>query len=264
MSQNSAVAQIALEEGVEKGGVLEFDIARRVEDVVEAWRLVYDAYRRIGIINENEFGIHTVPQAVGPRTVVVLGRLHGEPVTTISAYADGPEGLPLDSVYRDELDALRREGRRLVEVGLLGDRRANLARRAATLFDLMRYVFFFAVHYPADDIVIGVHPHHAKFYMQCFAFDEMGPVKNYAMVNDALVVGLRLDLQTKPKLPRLARGLAHFARHPLGAEAYEGRFGFQPGVLRETDLGQFIASRQSGTTGEFARAFAGAEAQRAG
>src|SRR4051794_7035611 len=107
---------------------LNFYVARTLDDVLEAWQLVYIAYRGVGLVDANPYELHTMPQAVGAQTLVVTGCLGPLSVSTLSVYLDPPGGLPLDSVYKDELAGLRGEGRRIMEVGLFGDRRDHLNR----------------------------------------------------------------------------------------------------------------------------------------
>ena len=176
-----------------QAGELSFDVARTIEDVAQAWQLVYRAYLRTGLIHANPTRIHTVPQAIGRNTVVVCGRVYGRIVSTLSGYVDGPQSLPLDSVYAAQLDALRAAGCRLMEVGLFADRRLHLERSREAILELMRYVCYFGVHAGATDAVIGVHPHHAAYYTRLLGFDVSGPIRRYGAVNEAEVVLLRLD-----------------------------------------------------------------------
>src|SRR4051812_1164893 len=121
---------------VRRRSTLNYYVSRTLDDVLEAWQLVYLAYRRAELIDTNPFELHTIPQAVGPQTLVITGCLGPMAATTLSAYTDSPAGLPLDSVYPEEIGALRKQGRKLMEVGLFGDRRDHLVRSSEGLFDL--------------------------------------------------------------------------------------------------------------------------------
>lgn len=246
--QGPPAAQPDESESSPLGTGLRFAVARKYAEVLEAWQAVYLAYRRAGLIDENPYGIHTVPQAIGPHAAVILGLLGPQIVTTLTAMLDSPLGLPLDCVYRNELDQMRREGRRLCEVGIFADRRAHLARSLASLLELMRYAFFYAVCHDCTDIVIGVHPHHSPFYRRAFAFVPFAPTGRHPTVNDNPVVPLRLDLTEKLKLNPLPRGLAYFMERPLEKKAFEGRFDFAPERIRGTLLEQFLQYRQADLT----------------
>ena len=54
-----------------------FQVARNVEDVLLGWRLLYRAYRDVDFIRSNPFRIHTVPQAIGEHTAVIVAQSGG-------------------------------------------------------------------------------------------------------------------------------------------------------------------------------------------
>jgi len=225
---------------------LNFYVARTLEDVLEAWQLVYVAYRRSELIDANPYELHTMRQAVGPQTVVVTGCLGPLSVSTISGYTDGPAGLPLDSVYPDELKQLRASGRRLAEVGLFGDRRDHLNRSAEGLFELMRFAFFYGIHNKVDDAVIGIHPDHAAFYERFFGFERIGEPRDYPTVKNNPVVPLRWDFRTKPKLDPIPKGLRYFAENQLPARVFEHRFQFEEAQVAASPIAQFLKYKQQG------------------
>jgi hypothetical protein len=223
---------------------LNFYVARTLDDVLEAWQLVYIAYRRVGLIDANPFELHTMPQAVGPQTLVVTGCLGPLSVSTLSVYLDHPGGLPLDSVYKDELARLRGEGRRIMEVGLFGDRRDHLNRSAEGLFELMRFAYFYGVYNKVDDAVIGIHPDHAAFYKRFFAFEQIGDPRDYPTVKNNPVVPLRLDFRTLPKLDPVPKGLRYFAENQLPSRVFDARFGFEEAQVAGSPIAQFLKYKQ--------------------
>lgn len=223
---------------------LEYYVAQTLAEVEEAWGLVYDAYRRDDLIDVNPYQIHTTTQAIGPDTAVILGCLGPLAVGTISAYTDGPNGLPLDSVYLTEINALRRSGRKLMEVGLFADRREHINRAADGLFALMRFSYFFGFPMECDDIVIGVHPRHAPFYMRLLGFERLGAVRSYPTVKDHAVVLLRLQLKESLQMVPLPKGLAYFSESPVTGKAFEHRFRFNPADIADSRVGRFLAQRK--------------------
>lgn len=219
---------------------LNFYVARTLDDVLEAWQLVYIAYRRAELIDSNPYELHTMRQAVGPQTLVVTGCLGPLSVSTLSVYLDSPVGLPLDSVYKDALAKLRGDGRRIMEVGLFGDRRDHLNRSAEGLFELMRFAYFYAIYNKVDDAVIGIHPDHAAFYKRFFAFEQIGDSRDYPTVKNNPVIPLRLDLHTAPKLDPLPKGLRYFAENELPERVFANRFGFDEGQVASSPIAQFL------------------------
>src|SRR5687768_1246331 len=219
---------------------LELTMARTLDDVVEAWELVYFAYRRLALIDQNPFQLHAPSQAVGPSTLVMTGRLGYMPANTLSAYLDGPGALPLDTVYAEELGTIRKLGRRLMEIGLFADRRDHVQRSARGLLELMRFMFFFARHNDVDDVVIGIHPNHASFYKRMFAFEPLGKVRRYPAVNDAAVTLLRVDIHKIMKIDPLPYGLAFFASKELAAAAFKERYLFDDPTIRNSRIARYL------------------------
>lgn len=221
-------------------GGLEIGVAATLPEVMHAWELVYRAYVRIGLIDENEYQIHASPYAIHPETVVVVGHTEDGTACTLSIMHDDARGLPLDEVYRRELDQLRDQGRRLLEVGLLADRRENISRSLPAIMGMMRFVFYNTLFTHTDDIICGVHPKHAAFYKRYFAFEEAGEATTHPSVKDKPVVLLRLPLKEKLALDPLPRGLASYVQDPLPAETFDRHFDFAPAAMHGSRLAQYL------------------------
>lgn len=222
---------------------LTFHVASSLEQTLQAWELVYRAYTRIGLIEENPFQLHTVPQAVGEHTITICGTVGDDVVSTLTMIHDSEQGLPLESVYRDELDALRRQGRRLMEICLLADRREHLTRSLPAVLGMMRYVYWRSRHSHFDDIICGIHPHHAQFYMKYYAFEQIGRETVYPTVRNHPVVLLHLDLEAKVKLNPLPRGLALHASEPLEPTAFEPHFVFDLAARQHPRIAGFLGHK---------------------
>lgn len=217
--------------------------ATTLEQVESAWGLVYDRYSDMGLIDENPYGVHAVPTAVGPHTSVIWGPEGPEVGYTLTLVHDGPRGIALDSVYRAQLDGLRRGGRRLLEVGMLADRRRSVARSIGALFSMMRWAAYDVLHNDLTDIVIGVHPRHSQFYVRSYGFEEFAPATSYALVKDHPVVGLRLRLREGLAKDILPRGLSDVRDHPIPASAFARRFMFDPEQLHGSRLEGYLRAR---------------------
>lgn len=217
--------------------------ATNLEQVESAWRLVYDRYTQMGLINENPFGIHAVPGAVGPHACVIWGPEGPDVGYTMTLFRDNPMALSLDSVYARELDELRGLGCRLLEVGMLADRRQSASRGVGALFSMMRWAIYYGLHTDLTDIVIGVHPRHAQFYIRCYGFEQFAAETSYPMVRNNPVVPLRLRLREGLATDVLPRGLADARDNPIPASAFAHRFAFEPGQLRGSVIAEFLKDR---------------------
>ena len=253
MSTTSRVARrSARKQAAERSG-LSFTVAASLEDVLDAWTLVHDSYVRAGLIHVNPAGLHTVPHAVQSRSVVMCGRIGNLTVSTLSGYFDRSDknrpdkpGLPLDAVYADELNKLRRNKRILMEIGLFADRREHIERSTEALLELMRYVCHFGVAHGATDGIIGVHPRHARFYTRLLDFDQIGPVRTYSLVKDHPVVLLRLDWRNKVQRQKLGRGLRYFRDNPVTAEQFAQRFLLTAQSIAGSPIEQFLRLTEDG------------------
>lgn len=209
-------------------------MARTAEQVKAAWSLVYQSYRRRGLIDPNPLQVHLVPQSVQRRSAMVLGHRNGRLAATLGLYEDERLGLPLDAVYQAQLDALRAEGRRLYEVGMLANRRDCPTYRPHELFELMRLGYHYGAWSGRTDLIIGVHPHHAAFYRRLIGFRTAGPERTYGMVREHPVVLLRLDVQEAASARRPPRGLRYFHQHPVPDRCYDERFTFDPQTIHRS------------------------------
>jgi hypothetical protein len=217
--------------------------ASSLEQVESAWRLVYNRYSQMGLIDENPFGIHAVPTGVGQHACVIWGPEGPEVGYTMTLFRDSPEGLALDSVYPRHLNKLRRKGRRLLEVGMLADRRQCASRGIRALFSMMRWAVHFGLHIDLTDIVIGVHPRHAQFYERCYGFEQFGSPTSYPLVRNNPVVPLRLRLRERLANDVLPCGLADARDNPIPANAFSHRFGFEPRQLRGSLIAGYMKAR---------------------
>jgi hypothetical protein len=217
--------------------------ATSLEEVESAWQLVYERYTQMGLINENPFGIHAVPGAVGPHACVIWGPDGPDVGYTMTLFRDNAMALALDSVYARELDEFRGQGCRLLEVGMLADRRQSASRGVGALFSMMRWAIYYGLHMDLTDIVIGVHPRHAQFYMRCYGFEQFAVPTSYPMVRNNPVVPLRLRLLEGLATDVLPRGLADARDNPIPASAFSHCFAFAPEQLRGSRIEAFLQDR---------------------
>jgi hypothetical protein len=126
---------------------------------------------------------------------------------------------------------------------MLADRRQSISRGVGALFSMMRWGIYFGLHNDLTDIVIGVHPRHAGFYIRCYGFEEFAPPTNYALVRNNPVVLLRLPLLEAMAADALPRGLADARDNPLPDSVFSHRFAFEPEQLRGSAIAGFLKAR---------------------
>jgi hypothetical protein len=168
----------------EKG--MNYKVASTLSEVLDAWCLVYNQYLKAALISPNRMSVFTFPEYISNNAAVILGKKMGYTVCTVSALLDSERGLPLDNYYKKELDELRNQGNKLVEIGLLADSRSS--SNIQDIVTLMQCTGRFGVFSDHHHFVIGVNPRRINFFKEVFGFKLVGTVKDYGKLKAAPVV----------------------------------------------------------------------------
>lgn len=179
-------------------------IAQSFEELKEAYQLVYQEYLTRGYCNEKFSKIHYTYFCLLPesRTFLFFDRAISRVFGTASVILDSSCGLPMETLFRDEISSIRSEGRRLAEISLLASssKGINEKRNAGkpvtkigTIFNLFRFLFNYARFTGVTDLVITVHPKHELLY-RYLTFQPMGAVKAYPTVCSNPAIPMRLDI----------------------------------------------------------------------
>uniref|UniRef100_A0A832EBQ8 N-acyl amino acid synthase FeeM catalytic core domain-containing protein n=1 Tax=Desulfacinum infernum TaxID=35837 RepID=A0A832EBQ8_9BACT len=172
--------------------------AETLKDRKAAFRLVHDEYLRLGYLSApTPSGMIYRLHHVLPTSSTLLLKDRDTVVGTLTHVLDTDlYRLPMDKLYGDELNALRRQGRRLAELSALAVRRDYCLQSLFML--LVRAAYEYALERRVTDFCIMVNPRHASFYRTFFLFEDLGPERLYPLVN-APAVALRADLLTFPE-----------------------------------------------------------------
>lgn len=180
-----------------RNGEYGITVANTLEDRKRAWRMVYASYLEKGYAEASPEQLWCGLYDALPQTTTFVVTRNDVDVATLTIVFDSDFGLPADQIYRDELDRLRRKGRRLCEVVSLAsnenDRRQGI--------EVLKHLFKLSLHMAskvvdATDFIITVNPHHAAYYERKLLFNRVGDVRSYAKVGGAPAVLLSLDLVT--------------------------------------------------------------------
>lgn len=112
---------------------------------------------------------------------------------TLTLGIDSPSGLLADTLYRDEIDDIRRNGGRICEVTRLAVESAFGSHEVlATIFNI---AFILARHvHEMTDLIAEVHPRHAGFYRRLMGYRIVGPERTCPRVGaPAVLMHLCLD-----------------------------------------------------------------------
>jgi len=123
--------------------------------------------------------------------ITLYAETGGVVVGTMSLCLDRDTSLPADEIFRDRLDGLRNDGRRLCEPSRLAIDKGVTKRVFASLIHIS-YIYSHNIH-GFTDYVIEVNPRHVMFYKRMLGFQDFGGERACARVGAPAVL-LRLPL----------------------------------------------------------------------
>jgi hypothetical protein len=215
-----------------------YKVASTLDEVISAWGLVYKQYLQASFIRPNEISVFTFPEYLSNNSAVVVGEKRGQVVCTASAVLDSPQGLPLDAYYQKELNQLRNEGRKLIEIGLLADTRGS--GNVNEIMDLISAISRFGGFSGHHDYVIGVNPKRINLFSRVFGVKLYGEPKDYDALKSAPVV--LMHVRTGDLEVNIRRAIARICNVPLNLN-FSQRFRFNPNnVIPSVEFGGTIDS----------------------
>jgi hypothetical protein len=176
-----------------EGDPIVYKVAEKRDEREAAFRLVYNAYTRSGLIEENPHEMRVTPYQLLDTTDVFIATLNDELISTVSLVCDGDLGLPMEEIYGEEVADLRARGICVAEVSCLADRRRQLSRTLPVFVPLMRLMVQAARLRGVDELLVAVHPRHGRFYQRFLSFEPVGGERSYPLVRNNPAVALSLD-----------------------------------------------------------------------
>ncbi len=176
--------------------------ASSVEDYVSCFRLLHDVYVDAGFIQPSSPPLRIIPHHFDSEARIFMGCLTNDqaentPIYTASLFPDNEQGLPMDIGFKRQVDDLRNEGRRVVEVGCLASH--PLYRKGNKNIPMLgnRMLLSYAINtIGADDLLITTHPKYLKIYEDILLFEKIGEISSFSYVNNNPAVALRQNLKT--------------------------------------------------------------------
>jgi len=171
-----------------------YKTASQRQELHAAFGLVYRAYVGSGLMKPNRHKMRVMPHHLLPTTEVFVAVAGGEVVCTLSLVGDGELALPMESIYDLEVSARRIEGFSVGEVSCLADRQLGRERSFPVVMRLMALMAQSAKYRGIDQLMIAVHPRHARFYQRFCAFKPFGKERAYNSVCNHPAVAMAVDL----------------------------------------------------------------------
>lgn len=173
--------------------------ASTVEDLRGAYGLVHDAYVEKGYCGHQPGGMRLRVFEALLETATFVAKDGERVVAVMSLVPDSSDlGLPSESVYTKEIEALRRAGRWVGEV-------TNLAvdpsyRQTDLFFQLAQIMQAHAMRIGIDDLFASISPGHANFFELFLCFEPWGERRDYGAIQSDWVEGKRLNLHTAERM----------------------------------------------------------------
>ena len=172
---------------------LEYRIAATFADRSAAFRLVYAAYLLRGLGMPNPHEMRVTPYHLLPTTEIFLAQSGEGMVSTMSLVKDGQLGVPMEAVYGPEVAGRRQRGLRFGEVSCLADRDGERSACLAIMVQLGRLVVQYSLKQGLDELLIAVHPKHARFYRRFMGFEVIGGERSYPAVRNRPAIALCMN-----------------------------------------------------------------------
>lgn len=175
----------------------------------EAHYLVQRRYQQKGYLPARERG--SPQERTGcPDSITLACYRHEKIMGTLTLGFDVGEGLLADELYRNELDGLRADGRRICEFTKMAiDNKRTSKRMLAGLFHIA-YLYAEEI-WRYTDIIIEVNPSHVSFYRRLLGFEIFGPERLCPRVNAPAVL-LRGDMAWGREMVRSFGGHPEMAK----------------------------------------------------
>ncbi|HYW79219.1 MAG TPA: hypothetical protein VE890_06550, partial [Thermoguttaceae bacterium] len=104
-------------------------------------------------------------------------------------------GLPMESIFARQVAAKRDQGIVAGEVSCLADRRSEFKELFPVFIRLCRLMAQHACARGLDELLVAVHPRHARFYQRFMAFEPIGETSSYPSVENNPAVPLCLNFE---------------------------------------------------------------------
>jgi len=178
-------------DGIESPSII---IAQSLDDYKQSFNLVHNEYVNCGYLQPKpQHPYHYSKHSFLPGTRVFAFKSANTVVATLTEILDSTDiGLPMDELYKNEVDSLRNQGRTVAELSAFVTSRSFRMRNIMVY--LCKAMFNHSRATKVDDICIMVNPKHVAFYTKMFLFEPFGPERFFEKVH-APAVPLRIDMR---------------------------------------------------------------------
>jgi N-acyl amino acid synthase FeeM len=152
----------------------------------DAFQLVSCNYQAKGYEEPFASKVRFTPFHALPDVITLVAKLENRVLATFSLVPDNTLlGLPLESIYGDEIRALRQSRRRVAEVtSFAADKDLSFREFRQVFVTLIKLGIQYHLSQGGDTWVITVNPRHRDFYTKAMGFVPLGPPRTYSSVQN--------------------------------------------------------------------------------
>ena len=150
----------------------------------------------------NASGMRITPYHLLPTSDLFVACNEGKVIYTMTLISDDQEGIPMESVFKAEVEKRREEGTAyLAEVSCLASRSDYLPRGQMyhVFVRLASLMVQSARENGVDKLLIACHPRHARFYEGWLGFSRVSDERNYSPVRNKPAVALEHDFALRDR-----------------------------------------------------------------
>jgi len=226
-----------------------YHVARKRSELEQAFSLVYAEYVAKKYIPQHyKSKLRISLYNCLPSTTTFVAKDGGKVVATVTLIPDSLLGIPMDKIYKKELDAFRKRGLKIAEVSQLSIDSRLFPKKWFSMFNFEKLIFIFKLfklvldwalyNDKLDELCIAVNPRHQYLY-KFLGFEELGGLKYYGSVNRAPAIAKHLHLAGAEQKAKRRKGLYNiFFGEKVDESAFKDKC-----VLSCSDLEYFFINK---------------------
>ncbi len=212
---------------------VDFRVVETIEELRAATHLAYREYLKRGYVNPHPSQLKLSVFHALPETTTFIA-VHPERgvIGTMALIPDSPLGLPMEEVYKPELDGLRRGGHRVAEASMLAFDttlffRKGLPRFQTTQLILTLQLFKLLFDYircatNITELVACFNPRHRILY-EFLHLQPLGGLKSYSLVNGNPAIAGHLTIAATQRLAESYPVVRFFWQQTHATQTYANR-----------------------------------------
>jgi hypothetical protein len=176
---------------------IKFKIAQSKDELEQAFSIVHDMYVQEGYIDPQPHGMRICLHHSLPFTTTFIGLAGSEVIIACTLFLDSVIGLPMDSLYKKELDVFRNSHRLIAESGAFAVKPGYKNSSTTLVIHLQKMITHYVLRYfNLDDFVITINPKHRMFYKYVFLMEQIGQEKPYSSVNGNPAIAMYSNIRS--------------------------------------------------------------------